>query len=776
MLQKSLPVNSNPEEIWSSFVLGRWIMARLFLLRLLHSFRILLQRRLGAGILAILLWGCASALGEESKSWRLPETNVSELFSKVPPPGVHPRILISPEDLPKLRERLTDTEIGRHITSLLETFPASLSKKDAQGQSVYERLIAGDLSAMDSAENKRAKNDISTSLCLESLLALVRDDKVRGEKVGAALATYARITHAIEIGNPPTPDYLVSYAYDFAYLFMTEAQRSAVREEISATIKGQIPFGADLAPSNCYFNFIPHGTSLVLMQLAIEGEEGDDASIYPKAVAAMKKFLDNGIYANGTPYEDMHYFNFGMNWGAPAMVAFARRGDNLFANEHYRKLINWYAQAMEPFGQAFSTHQDTPNDKGGLVPNYCVMKWVWPNDPLVDFVWKNRIRADYTQIRDWMPSLPFLALFARDFNSPPPSHEGANDPELPFLPPSFWSPERGLFITRDAWKKDAVVLHFLINPNLAEPSHVHSNSNDISLSGLGRKWVIDRGFRRAESKEHSLVLIDGKGQGFFPAPGKVVEYQHSAPLDLICGDASYSYDWLYEWGNRVNPKVPYLQEFQFEPETLAPVVKIWAERTVEHKEKPWEDPKLAGAYTYKASYNPVQKAFRTAAFRRALHSYVLIVDDIRKDDQAHDYEWLLQLPDDLEIRKSNHGEVVLGSTQADDPRQMLVRMIGVNTEDGKGKWILEDYDIVRSPYTGSTEALGKGRRLRYVCRAVEPCFRVLLSIYRDGDALPQTSIDAKSLRVTWPDQDDNFKIHPIKGDRTKINLVHPASR
>jgi hypothetical protein len=38
---------------------------------------------------------------------------VSEAFGKAPAPGVHPRILISPEDLPALRDRIKNTISGR---------------------------------------------------------------------------------------------------------------------------------------------------------------------------------------------------------------------------------------------------------------------------------------------------------------------------------------------------------------------------------------------------------------------------------------------------------------------------------------------------------------------------------------------------------------------------------------------------------------------------------------------------------------------------------------
>ena len=45
----------------------------------------------------------------------------ADRISKVPPPGVHPRILISPEDLPDLRRRLKETETGRALYATLRS-------------------------------------------------------------------------------------------------------------------------------------------------------------------------------------------------------------------------------------------------------------------------------------------------------------------------------------------------------------------------------------------------------------------------------------------------------------------------------------------------------------------------------------------------------------------------------------------------------------------------------------------------------------------------------
>ena len=60
-------------------------------------------------------------------------------------------------------------------------------------------------------------------------------------------------------------------------------------------------------------------------------------------------------------------------------------------------------------------------------------------------------------------------------------------------------------------------------------------------------------------------------------------------------------------------------------------------------------------------FNPVQKAFRTAGLIRGANPYVLIMDDIKKDDQAHTYDWNMMFDPDTELISIDTDEILLGS-------------------------------------------------------------------------------------------------------------------
>ncbi len=147
-------------------------------------------------------------------------------------------------------------------------------------------------------------------------------------------------------------------------------------------------------------------------------------------------------------------------------------------------------------------------------------------------------------------------------------------------------------------------------------SHFHSNSGEFTLSALGRKWAIDRGFHIAESKDNSVVLIDGRGQGFFPTGGQTVDYRDTAAATLVSGDAAESYHWMTAPHNHIG--APSVSAYAWEPDRDPQVVANAAEVAKVNKTEPWKDPALGGGYVYRAPYNPVEKAFRTALLRRAV--------------------------------------------------------------------------------------------------------------------------------------------------------------
>ena len=68
---------------------------------------------------------------------------------------------------------------------------------------------------------------------------------------------------------------------------------------------------------------------------------------------------------------------------------------------------------------------------------------------------------------------------------------------------------------------------------------------------------------------------------------------------------------------------------------------------------------FAGFNFWRKLANPVRFAFRTCAQARGPHPYVIVIDDVQKDDQSHRYRSALQVPDDVQLSANPGGGYVL---------------------------------------------------------------------------------------------------------------------
>ncbi|HEY3415378.1 MAG TPA: hypothetical protein VGM23_00720, partial [Armatimonadota bacterium] len=190
--------------------------------------------------------------------------------------------------------------------------------------------------------------------------------------------------------------------------------------------------------------------------------------------------------------------------------------------------------------------------------------------------------------------------------------------------------------------------------------------------------------------------------------------------------------------------------------------------------------KPADIPTAKALDNPVKYAYRTAMLVRGANPYVLIFDDIRKDDAEHRYEWLLQTPSDLMLKGLQGDDVLLGVDGTPDAGlQMLVRPLQVadtadpRLRDAIAPMRYETYEVRRSANSGSTSRFGLGKRLVFSSQSVSPEFKVLLFPHRTGTALPKTTWEDghARLHVDWDGQHDVLTFQRLPDGRTACGLT-----
>ncbi|MEM6885286.1 MAG: hypothetical protein AAF571_09655 [Verrucomicrobiota bacterium] len=593
-------------------------------------------------------------------------------LSAVPAPGIHPRILMSPEDIPDVRLRLETTEVGQSMLKYVsERLDRTIYQQGTKYQRAYQALVDGDFGTFQKIDEEEElgktghwQNAVTYEIMLQSFIAMIFDDQEKGQASAAAIATWAEgVVPEIKAGrvnndNGQRDGYhdlqRLGYTYDFAYNFMTKKQQDTVRSVISLITYGGYDHGMELPAHFRMWNWMNVHNYFGLLALAIEGEEGYDERIYPKAIETFKDYITYNYSKMGSSTEAAGYTTFGWRWGAPMLIAAARRGDHLATIDRYRFISKWHATVAYPDGTGCMSH----GDGGSFTPGreeIQVMKYLYPDDPIVDYNWQNYVMPLIDGNDRDSPQIiaPMICAMdgLKDTNGKYVDYEYGKKLELP---DTFFDEERGTLIARTGWDKDAVLLNMEARTDSFYTGHEHSDRGNFNLIAHQKAWAVD-GFRSIESRYHNVVLIDGKGQGMWAPPADWMKLQENEFSAFGICNTKYAYDWFWPKGVALTDPadakfeldrfsgyktyINFIQEnYDWEYETHPNVVKHF--KGFEHPHAlMWDE----DGWTVRIPYNPVERAFRTAGLVKGKYPYVLVVDDIQKDDQVRLYEWMLML-------------------------------------------------------------------------------------------------------------------------------------
>nr|MCU0793896.1 hypothetical protein [Opitutaceae bacterium] len=498
----------------------------------------------------------------------------------MPPPGVHPRILISPDQLPDLRARLRDTNVGRALhATLRQRLDRALRNPDYWGGELFRALAAGDhATARALVESKGGLpspighyQPFSTVLTLEALDALIAEDVARGRAAATAVTTYAEFVLPgieAELRQPlsddiwrasPSPEatgwdalgtraamgyHQLGYAYDFAHPFMTEAQRASVRLTIATATHGRLWMGARLPAHFRNWNWNAVALGQPLLALAIEGEEGYDPRVFELGVQIARDYLTYGVSAQGISTEAVGYTQFGLVWANPFFVAAQRRGHDLLGHAHHRAMLDWYLQTLLPERDRWLSAGDG-GDAGPAIWTLSMWRYFCPADAKAAALWRSAVSpAPATALGGTFHLVEPLLWAAEDavLGQALPA-DGADLAALA-LPAVSHDTERGTLIARAGWDQNAAYLQLENRVDSVGASHEHADRGHFSFAALGRVWAKDN-FRSIETRHHNSILIDGHGQGFWPGPGRWLGVERHENLLVAAIDAKDAYDWFW---------------------------------------------------------------------------------------------------------------------------------------------------------------------------------------------------------------------------------------
>ena len=304
-----------------------------------------------------------------------------------------------------------------------------------------------------------------------------------------------------------------------------------------------------------------------------------------ECVKIIGRWLSTGFDQEGAYLEGVTYSGYGLSNAVLFADALARSGrSDLFDHPTFDKLSHFYALSLLPGERVF----DARNDSSYSGLNVSLLKLAEAkNSGLYRWLW-DTAGSDQSFLR---------ILWENDVVPIDPAAAG--------VPLAQHFRGRGLCIWRTGWTKHDVMFSIEAGPYYPV-THNQADKGHFTLYGLGERWAIDPGYAnehepngRGQTVGHSCVLIDGKGQALSGAGwgtnGVIRQYENNKRYGYALADCTEA----YQRNNRGMPgaDVEYARRHVF--------------------------------FVYPRGKAP---------------AYAVVMDDIRKDEQPHEFTWQMMIP------------------------------------------------------------------------------------------------------------------------------------
>lgn len=601
--------------------------------------------------------------------------------------------------------------------------------------------------------------------------------------------------------------------YDFLYDQMTTTQRDSVRMALAAiAVRDSMNLNLVNSPSfTVISNWATFGYEIMPL-LAIEGEQGytqQNENALRAYCRILLNFFNYGIYeATGAPVEGTgkNQLNIAM------LTALARRGYSLLGHPAVKAYAQKYYPAIQqPFGYSMLgtdllggtgylglNGQYVSPSTGGwkhiLSLDLVAYKWIFPRDTTVDFLYKNFIQRTHARSATAPHSYYFhevmrtslsqptywnylwAAAFVSDY-TPTPFQVQA---QHVYQKKMYFDSLGGFAVMRSGFDTLSHALFYHNRTDLG--GHTLANKNDIVYSALGRIWI-PRNFSNANSnyalasgtKMMSSILINNIGQSvdttiaqnldILPIPGKIVDYKNTPTYMLIAGDAkdAYSFSWSYLFGGYTGDN-PLLSNSAYS-RVLTPLNSFRYAQYYSFDNTPLYNRFTQGNYSWAAGpryartvsrswlLGNVAKAFRTVAMINDAKPYVIVTDDVERNNSVNNYKWIAQLANDLiidsvvvNLNNSNYrNDIIFREPTSTGNRRFLVRIL--NNTGAISNTVPAYVDSVQNPIN-NVSPNNRLPRLVVESNSVDPKFKIMLFVYRVGENIPVTSWNSSRDRLT----------------------------
>ena len=501
-------------------------------------------------------------------------------------------------------------------------------------------------------------------------------------------------------------------------------------------------------------------------------------------------FQDVMLSPWGFTLERLAYFGYMSNEAWPAAYVFARYGGfNQYVGGYFYQTVNNWLFTMYPSGGVNTTTSFSNtigiyehHSGGGDYRQQWVLflKHLYPQDPVVDYVYA----AQAPDLERRVLNRITTCIFGVDPGLP--RVEGALEgvATAARLPLTKLDPYIGVAVMRSGWKDDDLQLFTNAGPLVW--GHMNAEHGSFGLFALGRHWSVPSGYHKVMGNFQSLVQIQNPAWAACPVTDGFMTQNPCIPPTVPGSD--------YEGGFPTpSARLLEVREAPDQAWSLAAIdqtvaynftcAKPTTRPPVTFDTTDWTYPGLrefrAAIDPYyappspKATFTPVppsctiQRALRTLVTVRGARPYVLVVDDVRKDDQPATYRWIMN----DKITMKDEGR----ATSKDDASFCVVMAPGATAQEatllhrrdqgdqpGLPRLLVRDLgpdDTTRQPVIRLEQRVFRLSEEKYnqeIANAlvierrqvVEPRYRVLLFPYRTGEALPTTTWNADRTRVT----------------------------
>lgn len=433
--------------------------------------------------------------------------------------GVHPRVVMGPDDIPRLRRAMR--------SGMRRKIMAGLRRKVAP---LVTRVLADPRSAdaVRSADRGVPDYALLWNLADLALVAVLDEcpDTLRA-------ARRALLTVPEALGDPARCGeniYSIMYgchplAYDLLRDRLTEDESAAyIRWLIEACLRPALAEPRRLYYQNAAANTpICHTLPLLLGLLAIRGDPGVPAldAEFHELLARLTASLHAAIGTDGYPEEDIGYGTSVVAGLAQIVEPLRRAGlyDAYADCPRYAKFGEAILRFVQPWGQALANTGDHSDDiicrevvlaRLAEETRSPALRWLlgrltYPtaSRPAGDTAPPTFVEVTVGAGRQ-VPATGWSLLLAGGLRP-------AARPSPTTVPTAFRDRNRGIVSFRSGWDDDATFVVF--DGSQRSPAcqgHMHASGGHFSLSALGEYFAIDTGRYNMEQNGHNVVLVNGR--------------------------------------------------------------------------------------------------------------------------------------------------------------------------------------------------------------------------------------------------------------------------